>query len=396
MPTQFSAKQPAVGYYYQIIRGLVLLLTENRIPHPVLSFEELDDISIEGGDMVDVYQTKYHQNKETDTTDRSSDFWKTIRVWSEGILNGSLDPNKTIFTLITTASISDSSFIHMFHTHNDENERAILSKMETISMEDSNDMNIKGYQAFNRLTDQQKKALLHNIYIVDSNVSIEDTLAELKRILQYSAPSSDLDSFIESIMGWWFINSVDTLLSSGSSSTISHDALSNQIQSTRELFRADALPDDFYEAVEVSEDEMNESESKTYVKQLSMIDATNKEKRSAISDYKRAYGQRSKWLRDGRVTQNEYDKFDSDLRDDWDSRFGLIQDECEGKNEEEKCQKGHEFYRDFYVAPKHNMPTFKNKGSYITKGSYQMLSDESTVGWHPDYKTILENNENVE
>jgi hypothetical protein len=96
------------------------------------------------------------------------------------------------------------------------------------------------------------------------------------------------------------------------------------------------------------------------------------------------------------VTQNEYDKFDSDLRDDWDSRFGLIQDECEGKNEEEKCQKGHEFYRDFYVAPKHNMPTFKNKGSYITKGSYQMLSDESTVGWHPDYKTILENNENME
>jgi hypothetical protein len=395
MSTQFSAKQPAVGYYYQIIRGLVLLLTENRIPHPVLSFEELDDISIEGGDMVDVYQTKYHQNKETDTTDRSSDFWKTIRVWSEGILDGSLDPNKTIFTLITTASISDSSFIHLFHTHNDENERAILTKMETIAMEKTSDTNNKGYQAFRKLNEQQKKTLIHNIHIVDSNVSIDDTLNELRRILQYTAPSSCLDGFIDSIMGWWFLNSVEMLLSTGSPS-ISLDAVSNQIQTTRDLYRADALPDDFFEAVEVSDEELYDSESKTYVKQLSIINATNKEKRSAISDYKRAYGQRSKWLRDGRVTQKDYDIFDSDLRDDWDSRFGLIQDESEGKNEQEKSQKGHEFYRDFYVAPKHNIPIFKNKGSYITKGSYQMLSDESTVGWHPDYKTILENNENVE
>ena len=47
MSTTFSAKEPALGYYYQIIRGLVLLLDEDRMESPSLSFECLDDISIE-------------------------------------------------------------------------------------------------------------------------------------------------------------------------------------------------------------------------------------------------------------------------------------------------------------------------------------------------------------
>lgn len=395
MANLFSAKEPALGYYYQIIKGLVLLLSENSIPNPVLSFEDLDDITIEGGSEVDVYQTKFHAKKETDTTDRSPDFWKTIRVWSEGVLDGTFDPDTTMFTLITTAATSENSFIHLFHTHNDENEKEILTKMEVIAAEASNETNRKGYQAFQKLSEQQKKALIHHIIVIDSNVSIADTLLELRRKLEVAAPSSDLDKFIESIMGWWFLNSVITLLSS-KSEVISREALMNQIHALREQIRVDALPEDFFTAVDVSEEELTESESKTYVKQLSLIKATRKEKRSAISDYKRAYGQRSKWLRDGRVSQNEYDIFDSNLRDDWDSRFGLIQDDNEGRTELEKQRVGHEFYRGFYVSPKHNMPSFKNKGSYITKGSYQMLSDESSVGWHPDFKTLLEDDETVE
>ena len=395
MSNLFSAKQPALGYYYQIIKGVDLLLSENSISNPVLSFEELDDISIERGGELGVFQTKFHANKATDTTDRSPDFWKTIRVWCENITNGTLDPNTTIFTLITTAATTEDSFIHLFHTHNEENEKDILTKMEVIASETTSSTNLKGYEAFQQLSEQQKKTLIQRIRIVDSNVSIDDTLLKIRRKLEVAAPSSDLDRFIESIVGWWFLASVNILLSPRLE-TISRESLMNQIHALRDQIRADALPDDFYTAVEVSDNELNDCESRTFVKQLSLINATKREKKSAISDYKRAYGQRSKWLRDGRVSQNEYDTFDSNLKDDWDSRFGIIQDDNEGKTEQEKQKAGHEFYRDFYVNPKHNMPSFKNKGSYITKGSYQMLSDNKSVGWCPDYKSLLENDETME
>lgn len=394
MSNIFSAKEPALGYYYQIIRGLVLLLSENRMDNPVLSFECLDDITIEDGSEVEVYQTKLHIRK-MQLTNRSTDFWKTIRVWSEGIKNGSLNPDKTIFTLITTASISNESFLSYFNSENEDDRNTILIEMEKIATEIDNEANRKGYEAFSALTEEQKKLFIKNIKIVDSGVSIEDTLDELKRIIKYTAPSTYLTQYIDSIMGWWFSNSVKMLINIGPA-TIAWDSLKAQMDVLRDQLRADALPEEFFEAVEVSDEELNLCESNRYVKQLSLIDATKREKKVAISDYKRAYGQRSKWLRDGRVSQKEYDIFDSNLYDNWNSRFGLLQDEVEGLTEAEKTDAGHTFYREFYVNPKYNMPSFKNKGSYITKGSYQMLADNAKVGWHPDYKVLLEEDETVE
>ena len=394
MSTTFSAKEPALGYYYQIIRGLVLLLDEDGMESPSLSFECLDDISIENEEETDLYQLKFHVST-AQLTDRSADFWKTIRVWSEGIADGTFIPERTIFTLINTASRSADTFINKFESNEKKDLETILTAMESISLEENNSTNEKGYSAFKALSVEQKKMLIRNIRIADADLSINDTWDALRKQLELSAPSKFLDQFIEGVVGWWFIETVK-MLASTTNNPISRESVKNQINTLRDQLREDALPDDFFSDDNVSDSELKENQSENYIKQLSLIDATDREKRAAIIDYQRAYGQRSKWLRDGRVTQEDYDKFDTDLRYDWKSRFELMQDESEEKLEEERKQAGHVFYRDFYVNPKHTMPSFKNKGLYISKGSYQMLSDKKEVGWHPDYKEKLSDDETVE
>ncbi len=395
MSSTFSAKEPALGYYYQIIRGLVLLLVENRLASPSLSFECLDDIAIEDEGNIALYQAKLHI-KPAQLTDRSTDFWKTIRVWSEGIKDGTLNPSATIFTLITTASISEGSFLNLFFSDKEEDRKKIIATMESIATETTNKENKPGYDAFFALTEEQKQTLIGNIRIVDSNVSIDDTMEQLKYRLELSAPIGALDSFIDSVLGWWFRNSVD-MLQAGTKQTISKAAVNNYIQACRDQIRADALPDEFFEKVEIDDAALEESKDKTFVKQLTLVDATKREKKTAISDYKRAYGQRSKWLRDGRVAQSEYDSFDANLREEWQSRFDMMLDDTEGQGEEERKKAGHMFYRENYVAPQYQLPLFRNNASgYITKGSYQMLSNDKTIGWHPDYKDLLNDDETVE
>lgn len=394
MSTIFSAKEPALGYYYQIIRGLVLLLDEDRMDSPSLSFECLDDISIENEDETDLYQLKLHVST-AQLTDRSADFWKTIRVWCEGIAEGTYIPERTIFTLITTASRSANTFINKFESNDKKDLETILTSMETISLETDNSTNEKGYNAFRSLSDDQKKKLIKNIRIADADLSIDAIWDALSKRLRYSAPSKFLDQFIKGVVGWWFIEAVNTLVSN-TNNALSRESVLNQINTLRDQIREDALPDDFFSEENVSDSVLKESLSETYVKQLGLVDATDREKRAAICDYQKAYGQRSKWLRDGRVTQEDYDKFDAELRYDWKSRFELMQDITENKSEDDRTQVGHEFYRDFYVNPKHTMPSFKNKGSNISKGSYQILSDKKEVGWHPDYKEKLSDDETVE
>ena len=395
MSSTFSAKEPALGYYYQIIRGLVLLLVENRMASPCLSFECLDDIAIEDEGNVALYQAKLHI-KPVQLTDRSTDFWKTIRVWSEGIKNGRFNPSVTIFTLITTASIPEGSFLNLFFSDKEEDRKKIIATMESIATETTNKENKPGYDAFSALTEEQKQTLIGNIRITDSNVSIYDTMEQLKYRLELSAPIGALDSFIDSVLGWWFRNSVD-MLQAGTKQTISKAAVNNYIQACRDQIRADALPDEFFEKVEIDDAALEESKDKTFVKQLTLVDATKREKKTAISDYKRAYGQRSKWLRDGRVAQSEYDSFDANLQEEWQSRFDMMLDDTEGQGEEERKTAGHVFYRENYVAPQYQLPLFRNNASgYITKGSYQILSNDKTIGWHPDYKDLLNDDETVE
>lgn len=395
MSSTFSAKEPALGYYYQIIRGLVLLLVENRMASPCLSFECLDDIAIEDEGNVALYQAKLHI-KPVQLTDRSTDFWKTIRVWSEGIKNGCFNPSVTIFTLITTASIPEGSFLILFFSDKEEDRKKIIATMESIATETTNKENKPGYDAFSALTEEQKQTLIGNIRITDSNVSIDDTMEQLKYRLELSAPIGALDGFIDSVLGWWFRNSVD-MLQAGTKQTISKAAVNNYIQACRDQIRADALPDEFFEKVEIDDAALEESKDKTFVKQLTLVDATKREKKTAISDYKRAYGQRSKWLRDGRVAQSEYDSFDASLQEEWQSRFDMMLDDTEGQGEEERKTAGHMFYRENYVAPQYQLPLFRNNASgYITKGSYQILSNDKTIGWHPDYKDLLNDDETVE
>ena len=60
MSSIFSAKEPALGYYYQIIRGLVLLLVENGTKNPCLRRQRntLQGVSLQ---MVVVVHTKLQE-----------------------------------------------------------------------------------------------------------------------------------------------------------------------------------------------------------------------------------------------------------------------------------------------------------------------------------------------
>lgn len=395
MSSTFSAKEPALGYYYQIIRGLLLLLNENQMLNPCLSFECLDDITIEDDGNLDLYQAKLHITPFK-MSDRSPDFWKTIRVWSEGINNGNINPSTTLFTLITTASISTDSFLNLFFSNKDDDKKNILTTMETIVTETTNKVNKPGYDAFAKLSKEQRQELINNIRIHDSNVSIKDTMAQLEYRLELSSTSSTLENLIDSVLGWWFRNAID-MLQSKTQMFISKTSVNNYIQTCRDQIRTDALPDEFYEKVEIDDATLEENQDKMFMKQLILIDSTEREKKTALNDYKRAYAQRSKWLRDGRVAQAEYDRFDANLYEMWNSRFELMLDEIEGQDTIVRKNAGHVFYRKNYVAPKYDMPLLRNSASlYVTKGSYHMLSNMKTIGWHPDYNELLNDDKTME
>lgn len=170
--TDFSAKEPSLGYYYQIRYSLYLLLREKVKDNPSIRLEDLDDIVLNDIDGTNLYQTKLHINSVANLSERSSDFWKTIRVWSEAISNNLVDVDNTIFTLITTAKATPDSFISKLTINSVQTRIGILESMQNICKEQNNQTNQKGYSAFLNLSSEQQIKLINNIYVIDASLSI--------------------------------------------------------------------------------------------------------------------------------------------------------------------------------------------------------------------------------
>ena len=140
--TDFSAKEPSLGYIYQIKYALLLLLTNSRdLENPVLRIECLDDIDITDVNSTNLYQTKLHIKSKAHLTDSSVDFWKTIRIWSQYILDGTIDINKTNLSLITTENIPETSTLYKLKNNvsSEPELQNIINSLDSISISSTNE-----------------------------------------------------------------------------------------------------------------------------------------------------------------------------------------------------------------------------------------------------------------
>lgn len=391
--TDFSAKEPSLGYFYQIKFALLILLTNAKdLENPKVRIESLDDIEIDDIDTKNLYQTKLHIKSKANLTDACVDFWKTIRIWSEHITNGLIDIESTTFNLITTEEISKTSILYKLKGNilsNDEVDE-IIDKLDLVTINSENITNKSAYESFQKLSLQNKKKLINKIRIIDNSVGIIDIDSKIKKQLIFSTYPSYLDAFLELLDGWWLKKSIENLTSK--IDYIDSQELQIKIANISDSFKADNLPNHFPDQFDIDDEDVEIFKEKNFLKQLELISVkinSNSVKR-AISDFRRAFDQRSKWLRLQLLNPDEEEEYDKKLQDHWRNIFDIMCDEVEDKNEDELKTLGKDFYiNQFAMSCPQIKIREKFNEDYLTRGSYQMLSDIKKIGWHPKFKEQL-------
>lgn len=391
--TDFSAKEPSLGYFYQIKFALYILLVNAReLDNPKLKIENLDDVEIEDVNSLSLYQTKLHIKNKGNLTNSSVDFWKTIRIWSQHIIDDLIDIDNTILNLVTTENVPESSLLIDFKANIDLETKLteIMESLDKICIESTNQTNLKAYEAFQKLSVENKKKLIKSIRIIDNSVGIEDINEKIKKQLALSTYPSHLDAFLEILEGWWFGKAIENLTEK--IDYISFSELQIKIANIRDSFQADNLPNHFPEQLDVSDEDVDTLRNKTFLKQLEIIQINTNSKtvKRAISDYRRAFEQRSKWLRLDLLNPEEEEDYDKRLQDHWRNIFEIMCDEADEKEIDEIKQLGKTFYIEQFAK---NCPQVKIREKFnedfLTRGSYQILADSKKVGWHPNFKSEL-------
>src|SRR4051812_4645958 len=110
--TSSDATPSALGYLYQCRYALLLALHRDDDADLHVAIEKLDDVAFirdsgEGATPIELLQVKHHLSRLGGLTDRSSDIWKTLRVWAEAVKEKRIDLDHAILLMVTTSQATD-------------------------------------------------------------------------------------------------------------------------------------------------------------------------------------------------------------------------------------------------------------------------------------------------
>jgi len=386
--SKFSAPESSLGYIYQIRYALFLLLREKERDDAYVRLENLDDVEVGDLDTKDLYQTKFKMQEAADLTDRSVDLWKTIRVWSELIIEEKIDLDNAILILVTSAEVSSDSIAFELTKNETEVEKVseIVEKLIEISHTSKNQVLEPSFEAFNKLTTRQKEKLVENVFIKDLSHNFEELKESIKAELGlFLRPNQTEFAFIE-LQGWWFERSILNL--EGRIGEITYLELTERIRHITHLLAEDNLPID--SVIRKSEVNRKDFDNRVFVKQLEMANIGEKSIGIAVWDYYRAFEQRSKWLREKLMNPQEEIEYEEKLVEDWRAKFAVIEDAADSNDDRACVEQAERFYTSFYVnaypqvfiRPKVTEP-------FVTRGSCHLLSDKKEIGWHPFFAIKL-------
>lgn len=389
--SQFDATASALGYIYQVRYGLLMGLKKiQEVDDPdncLISIEKLDDIAFEeSGNPTELLQTKYH-GTAGNITDRSSDLWKTVRVWAELLLGATNEFEAITFTLLTTESAPDESIASMLGVDQEKRDTSTaLERMRSISEETTNKENSAGYSTFNRLDAGQQRYLVDSIYVITNSASILTVEEKIRKQVRLSVSPKFIDAFITRLEGAWFKRNIE-IMSIDDQYGLSLGELASIVDDLRSQFLPGNLPSDFDDDLP---DVINlENDERAFVQQLRLINATDRIIKQAIINYYRAYEQRSRWLCEGLVNPGEIKKYLNRLKDEWENQSSLLEMSCDLSETSGKWEFGTKLYQTCQTQG--TIPIRSEfKPAYVSRGSYHSLSDDLKIGWHPDFVSLLE------
>lgn len=390
MPNVHSARDSFLGYQYQSLQALNTLLSiKNDSAHVCIEAEDDFTLIQENGTLT-LAQVK-KTSKELGI--KSSDLWRTLRIWSTYIKKHNI--GNTSFIFLTTSQLQNqSSLRYLMHEHADvkniadlQNELAEEAQrvcLERETQQRDHKKKYAGCKAYLALSPEEQKQLLSQITILAEQARIEEIPNEVAQKLA-TVPRNIRDKVVERLFEWWHGIVLKSLIDKEFYS-IGQELVLEKITDFSYCLREDTLIDDMQNITPPLDLEIPPN----IRKQLVLIDALHSKGKRSAKKFYIASTQRHRWIKDNPGNHQKIAMYDTHLCSEWEDTFT---EKCSSSFscDEEKKKTGYEILVWSDVEAHRQISPISNSLSnpdYV-RGSYQVLAENLQVGWHPDYTILL-------
>lgn len=404
-----SASASYLGFDFQPLHALHILL-ESRDDNSFVRVEAEDDVVFGLEEKIENRQLKHIKKN---LSHRSDDFWRTLKVWID-FLKVSPGGVPHFVLIITSVIVKDDAISILRNSHHLRADSSEISSLVAIlnqeakrvcdardkAFADAKEKNkqaklpyIKRFQAceaFLAADDYTKKFLLSRVSIVEAATPIGALQGEIESSLNlvFSRIRARLS---ERLIGWWSIVVRKSLLRQRERTIYKEEVLEFITELLSELGQ-NGLIDDMMRLIPPSDIPINAINKK----QHKLIDAPESTlRRSAITEWL-AREQRSNWTKDNPSNHGKIADFDTSLEQEWTWFFDDTCSTCASDESKHRTVGIQILDWSFKQAPNIVPPIRDGWGNpNLVRGSYQILASQLRVGWHPNYREKLGEDEDA-
>jgi len=400
-----TAKGPLAGYLFQFEKALLILSNLDK-DNDYISIEEVDDIAThkDNGTVLITFQAKNSiSNSGTTFEDTSFALWRTLQIWIDK-LEKNIFNNDTLFICSTNKTIPRTALLYKIkdlpfndlmleiHTLLD-NQKA---KIEAIKFDPTKGKNIKKTIELIEFTISKKiyfEIIKKNIVIEDIE-NVKEKFYNKLHLSQNKYTDTQKDSIFHSFFGWITDNS-NSKWKNGEEARISKNSFNEKHY---QVFNNPSIINAVFRT-KVSLGVIDDKEIQTkrkdlFVKQIEDINRNKVAKeriiKAAILDFIYSDIELSYIINKGDYTEPDFDEFLEQCQESWQSCFDEnIIKEIEDYSDEEKNTLAINIYDTIMNKIEIKFKTghsFNPDNKYIRNGSFLKLSNNPTIGWHPEWE----------
>ncbi|MGO4185492.1 ABC-three component system protein [Paenibacillus sp. TAF43_2] len=342
-------------------------------------------------------QDKHSISSNIPFGNHSKDLWNTLNIWLKAIMEHEVDVNLTEFHLVTNKNVDDGLVVRLSAAQTQEEAEECIVAIRDIAQGVPSSI----VELANKVclySDYILAALIKKIVLCDGHSgSYGDQLEMEVKSLLLIPEEMPFEEIYNSLLGWVHYCAMNCWRND-KPAWLSRDIFAVYYQRLLSRYKSQAFNETTKNLIPIEVDDHQNQYNKLFVSQLYLL-ALEKDDDlliDAIDDYLRSITERTRLSIRGEITKDEIDKFDQNLLDRWKLIFAEYKRKY--KREQVNCDDVNILGEDLGLKTlvqtlDHREPLAgqQTEQYYLTRGSYHRLANKLKIGWHPDYKIILNN-----
>lgn len=373
-----AAPGPYLGYALQPVRLCYHLLSAE--PESYVSIEHLDDVAVRSGAELVLEQTKSALSQNP-VSDWSSELWKTFANWIETIESGRAALDNTEFRLYVTPQHTGEIVQMLCDADSDgAADQAVAEIKGRLAKLPKAPAALRYLSKLLKYSPEKLRTLIKQFRFESVH---NDPVDALRKLFRAGVSESVVDTCCHYAIGR-AKEEADSLIRDGIVPEINAGTFRQAVnafvrKNNLNSLLVSMIPPPAQDAIAKTLED-----APPFVRQLEIIDLSRDLQLRAVSDFLQTSANKTKWAEAGQIVRESLSEMDNELV----GRHGLFQLELAVTSSHLAANKhGQALYA--RCSGSNVKLEGREVPAYFVPGSYNDLANRLTIGWHPDYMTLL-------